>query len=118
MLEGIEILEKIEITSPSDFSISILIFSIVWLLLSFVAILIGSVINSETLASGGGITCFISLLLILIGLCICSIHQVPTGEYKYTVIIDDSVTINEFYERYNVIAKNGKIWTITDKGVE
>ena len=39
----------------------------------------------------------------------------PTGRYKYKVTIDESVSMIEVYEKYNVIKQDGKIWTIEDK---
>lgn len=42
-------------------------------------------------------------------------YDKPTGRYKYKVTIDESVSITEVYEKYNVIKQDGKIWTIEDK---
>lgn len=34
---------------------------------------------------------------------------------QYECIIDDSVSINEVYENYNVIERRGEIWVLEDK---
>lgn len=39
-------------------------------------------------------------------------EETPTGEYQYQVTIDDSVSLTEFYGKYNIIEQNGKIYTI------
>ena len=39
----------------------------------------------------------------------------PTGKYEYQVTVDDSVTMNEFYDRYEIVEVNGKIYTIREK---
>ncbi len=39
----------------------------------------------------------------------------PTGEYRYEVMIDESVPMTEFYERYDVIDQRGKIYVIKEK---
>ena len=42
-------------------------------------------------------------------------HWRTNERNQYECIIDDSVSINEVYEKYNVIEQDGKIWTIEDK---
>ena len=34
---------------------------------------------------------------------------------QYECIIDDSVSINEVYENYNVLERRGDIWVLEDK---
>lgn len=55
-----------------------------------------------------------SLICGLIGGIILSSCE-PTGQYEYKVLFDDSVTIQEIYENYNVVGQDGEIWIITDK---
>lgn len=43
---------------------------------------------------------------------------VPTDRYEYKVLIDDSVSMTEFHERYDLISVNGQIYTIRDKEVD
>lgn len=38
-------------------------------------------------------------------------HQVT----RYEIIIDDTVSMNEFYEKYEIIDKEGKIYTVEEK---
>lgn len=43
---------------------------------------------------------------------------VDTGRNRYEVILDDSVSANEIYEKYKVIERRGEIWVIEDKEIE
>ena len=42
-------------------------------------------------------------------------HWRTNERNQYECIIDDSVSINEVYENYNVIERRGKIWILEDK---
>lgn len=41
-----------------------------------------------------------------------------TGEYEYECIIDESVSFNELYEKYEIVEQRGSIWVLKDKGIE
>lgn len=56
------------------------------------------------------ITCF--LIGFMLGICIEKYADtVPT----YKVIVNDTVSINDFYERYEVLEQDGKIFIIKEK---
>ena len=42
-------------------------------------------------------------------------HWRTNERNQYECIIDDNVSINEVYEKYNVIERRGKIWILEDK---
>ena len=42
-------------------------------------------------------------------------HRRTNERNQYECIIDDSVSINEVYENYNVIERRGDIWVLEDK---
>ena len=42
-------------------------------------------------------------------------HWRTNERNQYECIIDDSVSINEVYENYNVIERRGDIWVVEDK---
>lgn len=74
------------------------------------------------LTSGGGVDtiCFgiVSVLAIIGALIVViggQLHWRISGRNRYECIIDDSVSINEIYENYNVIERRGKIWVLEDK---
>jgi hypothetical protein len=44
--------------------------------------------------------------------------RVPTGEYQYEILIDDTVTFNEVNEKYNIIEQRGEIFLVEEKDDE
>ena len=57
-----------------------------------------------------------AILGVLIGVASGYIHQTPINyETQYEVIISDEVSMNEFYEHYEIIKQNGKIFTVREK---
>lgn len=59
----------------------------------------------------GGAFC-VTLVCALIMAIIWSCSEVPTGEYRYQVTIDEDTNFVEFYEKYDLIEQEGKIYTI------
>ena len=43
------------------------------------------------------------------------VGEYETGEYIYKVTIDDSVSMNEFLDKYEIIDQEGKIYTVKEK---
>lgn len=41
-----------------------------------------------------------------------------TGKYKYECTIDESVSFNELYEKYEIVEQRGSIWVLKDKEAE
>lgn len=59
----------------------------------------------------------IMVLISIIGLVIL-VNKYPersTGRYKYEAVIDEDVDIQDVYEKYKVIEKDGKKWILEDK---
>lgn len=57
---------------------------------------------------------FTFAMICLIGTIFAPTIKIKVGN-KYKVLIDDNYPFVEFYEKYEVIDKNGIIWTIKDK---
>lgn len=57
----------------------------------------------------------ISLLLILIMVTLLSLGNSAMSTKYYEVTIDDSVNLNEFYDKYEIVGQKGKIFTIQKK---
>ena len=73
-------------------------------------------INSVLSREYGTLFLFVvlSLCLFVLGyICIDHANNPPTTVYKVT--IDDTVSIVEFYERYEIIDQDGLIFTIAEK---
>lgn len=121
MIEGVTILNKItEYKEVSGIAYILVIFAVCS---GVFAIIIGVVDMSDGFYYPISIIKLISgivfLILGIIGLiCIGKITKQPTGEYQYKVTIDDTVVMSEFYEKYEVIEVEGKIYTIEEKESE
>lgn len=44
-----------------------------------------------------------------------AVSSYKTGKYEYKVIISDEVSLNEFYDKYEIVDQEGKIYTIKEK---
>jgi hypothetical protein len=68
---------------------------------------------------GLGITIFLIIFLAggaLFGILVGRTTGEPTEyETQYKVVIDDSVSMNEFIEKYEIIDQEGKIYTVREK---
>ena len=111
-MEGINILSTTPIMEKSDFVINIIItffcISIVGLFCFFVF----SICRIEKLAL---LSALIAILSIGITVVASTIKNKESGRYMYECLISEDVTLTEFYEKYNIVDVNGKIWTIYEK---
>ena len=63
----------------------------------------------------GILSCIMVAVTIIVAM-IWSCSEVPTGEYRYQVTIDENTNFVEFYNKYDLIKQEGKIYTIEVKG--
>ena len=62
-----------------------------------------------------GIISLLAIIAMPIIIIASKTHWRTNERNQYECIIDDSVSINEVYEKYNVIERRGKIWILEDK---
>lgn len=75
---------------------------------------LGGIFDILPLAIGGVITIGASLVFgLLVGIPIDSMTQVP-DYIKYEVILDDSVSMNEFMNTYEVLEQRGQIYVVKE----
>lgn len=110
-MKGVEILNKEAIYSVPDYMGIVLAVSIGMLL---VMLFIG-LWNAFDGKVRETIICSIFAAISVIGIIISTFSYRKTDRYTYEAIIDDNVSINEVYEHYNVIEKDGKKWILEDK---
>lgn len=55
---------------------------------------------------------FICFGLVVVGICIVK----APPETRYQVLIDESVSMSEFFEKYEIVEQEGKIYTVKEKG--
>ena len=103
-IKGIEVLDKAEI---NDIPLQGLF--VVGLLVFFIVAIVGTIITDGEYPAA-------IVIISVLACCVTSFVFIrPTGEYKYKVTIDDTVSLNEFYEKYEIIDQEGKIYTIKFK---
>ena len=109
MMEGIEVLNKIEITSaPTWLLILTIAIAVIEIFLAIVQSLLP---DKEYLI----VITMIFLVLSFTGILSTAIIQEPTGEYEYEVTIDDNVNLKEFISKYEIIRQKEKIYVIKEK---
>lgn len=115
-MTGVEILNQIPVTETE------MTISLGWLLVIAIAIFafivgIFAVFDSDDLDLGfilGGIMAIGVVMVILI----FSAKEVPTGEYRYEVIVEDTVNLQEFYDYYDVVERRGEIFVVEERTTE
>ena len=108
MLEGIEVLNQIEITKVPDW----ILFA---LFISACALVVAMIIAIITEWKNALIATCISIVAFIVFLVAAFIVDIPTGRYKYQVTIDESVSLIEFRNKYEIINVEGKIYTIKER---
>ena len=100
MIEGITVLN---VESINRFPVYF------WIIMAAIIIVTLSFCNSDLFV----IVFIISILLTVIT---CTFTEpVPTGQHKYEVMIDETVSISEVYSNYRIIEQRGDIWVLADK---
>lgn len=110
-MKGVEILTMTEIKEYPE---------ICSRLAPVIAILILAGAMFTIMDKDGGVLTMIGAIMVLIsiiGIVILVIKypERPTGRYKYEAVIDEDVDIQDVYEKYKVIEKDGKKWILEDK---
>lgn len=115
-MTNIELMEGLEILSVSDTMPAGI--GIILGILCFVVIALSIYLLADSIAEDSGVGVITSLVFIGIGMFLSGVVAseifCPTPTYK--VLVDDSVSMNEFYDKYEILNVEGKIYTIEPKG--
>ena len=117
-METIKLLEGVEILTVSEsmpLSVCILLGFLCMVVIILSAYLLFLSINDG--AAGGFI---FSLIFIGVGIFLSAlvIKEAIDPEITYKVTVSDSVSMNEFYAKYEVLDVDGKIYSIKERDVE
>lgn len=107
-MQGIEILNRTMINEKPLWTCIVLI-----VCMAFGALCYGliEIVSSDVLAIFGVIGTIVCIIIGFIAL----VYHEPTGRYRYEAIVDEKVSIQEVYEKYNIIEQDGKKWILEDK---
>lgn len=117
MIDGVTVLASEVVTTSCVVSNIIGYIFIGLLVLGFISLLIGAVTDSLKFVQTGGIMFVCSFILFLIDIPIDAMTQIPDYT-KYAVIIDDSVSAKELLNEYEILSREGEIFTIKEIEVD
>ena len=110
-MDGITILNTIIVNDCADWvSFTILALGVLCIM-AFILMLVSK--DNEAIIFG--IISLIAMIAMPIIIDTSESHWRTNERNQYECIIDDSVSINEVYENYNVIERRGEIWVLEDK---
>lgn len=113
MIDGVTVLAN-EVITTSCVGVNIMAYIFIGLLvLGFLSLLIGAIANSLGFVQTGAIMMGCSFILFLISLPVDAMTQIPDYT-KYEVIIDDSVSMSEFMNTYEVLEQRGQIYVVKE----
>lgn len=115
-MNGIEILSSTEVASEFAFNetASWIVFGVVLGLFVIVGICLA--IDECDWGPLPAMILFGAILAILLGILVGGTTATPVSyETQYKVIIDDSVSMNEFLDKYEIIDQEGKIYTVRER---
>ena len=113
MIDGVTILAS-EVVTTSCAGANIIFYIFLGLIiLGFLSFLTGAIVNNLGFTQTGAIMMGCSFILFLIGLPIDAATQIPDYT-KYEVILDDSVSMNEFMNTYEVLEQRGQIYVVKE----
>lgn len=115
-MNGIEILSTAEVVTATACNTTA-----VWIgiIATIIVVAIIGIIVAWHEYDGGYIALFMvigMMLSVFTAMAVASITSYPTAyETQYKVTIDDSVSMNEFNEKYEVVSQEGKIYTVRER---
>lgn len=108
MMEGIEVLQTLEVVTHTDVWLAaIILFGVILIALLF-AMVSNDVYDISTIVMG----CILSIALVF---SIIMYKRSAKMHTEYIVTIDQRVNVVEFFDKYEVIEHEDKLWRIKEK---
>lgn len=118
MMNGVEVLTQTEIMAKNPIIETVGIIATILMVIFVLIALFALIDNKDILSIVAAIIAGVTITASIVCAILWETALVSTGEYEYQVTVDDSVSMNEFYEKYEVISVEGKIYTIRLKNVD
>lgn len=113
MIDGVTILATNVVTMTNPVMNAIFITLGIIAGLGFLLFILGLITDCLGIGATGGISLIVAFVLFIICVPIDNMTQVP--DYNtYEVIIDDSVSMNEFMDTYEVLEQRGQIYVVKE----
>lgn len=107
-MEGIEILQTIEVVTHTNIWFTVIILSGFLLIVFVFAAVSNEIFDISTIV----ISCVLSTLLIF---SIIMYKRSAKTHTEYMVTVDQNVNVVEFFDKYEVIEHEDKLWRIKEK---
>lgn len=111
MDNGLTILSRTELSEPSILAGSITF--AVFLIVAGVLLIFGSHVKVEL--ENGDVAILLTLLGLLAADTVADVFAVPTGNYEYSVIAEDSTSVGEIMESFGIEDQEHFVLTITER---
>ena len=116
-MTGVEILSSAEVVAESAFNGTA--FWIGFIIMLGIVLIVGVIVTACGAYEKGLILfCLIIGIIsgVFVGVMFGGLFQTPASyETHYKVTIDDSVSMNEFLDKYEILDQEGKIYTVKEK---
>lgn len=110
-MEGIEILQTIEVVTHNDaWAVGIIVFGVL-----FICFLVFILSNLDYGAGNVSSIFLLASLLIFVAVCVMGHVKSKKIEYEYLVTIDENVRVVEFFNKYEVIDHSDRLYTIKER---
>lgn len=114
MIEGIEVLNKVEITkevllnwvAPACVTVIVVCFLIG---------ILAAILAKDPIAILAFLFIGVFICVLILGAGSMNSQEVPTGRYRYEVTISDTANFKEIYEKYDVVEQRGDIYVLEEK---
>ena len=114
MIDGVTILASEVIMMSSTLGNALFCLFLFIAIIGVICLLFGAILDTPSLSLGGVVTVGASIIFcLLIALPIDAATQIP-DYIKYEVILDDSVSMNEFINTYEVLEQRGQIYVVKE----
>jgi Na+/proline symporter len=114
-MSGVEILSSTEVVV--EYATNWWLIGIIFLVVIAFGGFVGFAMSDKNKASGASGGCLIGALVGLLIWCIVGAATTTPSAYEtqYKVTIDDSVSLTEFMDKYEIIDQEGKIYTVRER---
>ena len=110
LMDGITLLNTVPAEEPLNIWICLVVGALIMILPAIFVSFCEK--DSTTTILAVSVFCVIGCIM---GAVFCKINNSSLHPERYEVIISDDVSTNEFLERYEIVEKNGLIYTIEEK---
>lgn len=117
MINGVTVLASEVVTTSSAIGNAMFILTILIASIGFICFIIGAITDNDFGIAGLIILGASFVFGLLVGLPADIMTQIPDYT-KYEVVLDDSVSMNEFMNTYEVLEQRGQIYVVKEIEVE